>query len=319
MAAIHNSWWVAPPNSSIRRSRAPPVASATKAGLYEINLWEAPIAERLDLEGDLTSTLRPTLQTSDQWNHSPDLSPDETQLAFVSTRSGAAEVWIANRDGTSARQLSRFGRASLRYPRWSPDGTRILISAAINGQPDLQSIEVATGSITRLTDDAEDEIAPSWSRDGASVLFGSRQAGTWQVMRLNLADRSRAQVTTDGGYAAHESPDGRSILFTRLERQGVWTMPSAGERSGEALLLVPSVRAAENVNWRVTATGIYYIGATADQPVVRRAPLTGGNGIDVAWIGNYSWPGFAVTRDGSRVIYAHWDRRESNIMALDSR
>jgi hypothetical protein len=50
--------------------------------------------------------------------------------------------------------------------------------------------------------------------------------------------------------------------------------------------------------------------------VVRRAPLAGGPGIDVAWIGNYSWPGFDVTRDG-RVIYAHWDRRDSNVMAMD--
>ena len=60
---------------------------------YEINLWEAPIVDRLDLESDLTPTLRPAVRTSDQWNHSPDLSPDERQLAFISTRSGAAEVW----------------------------------------------------------------------------------------------------------------------------------------------------------------------------------------------------------------------------------
>ncbi len=137
--------------------------------------------------------------------------------------------------------------------------------------------------------------------------------GTWQVMQLNLADRSRKQLTVDGGYAAQPSPDGKSILFTRLERPGVWTMAAEG---GEATLLVPTVRAAENVNWQVTSNGIYYVGATADQPVIRRAPLSGGAGVDVAWIGNYSWPGFAVTSDG-RVIYAHWDRRDSNIMAMD--
>ncbi len=52
------------------------------------------------------------------------------------------------------------------------------------------------------------------------------------------------------------------------------------------------------------------------QPVVRRAPLSGGAGVDVAWIGNYSWPGFAVTPDGTRVLYAHWDRRDRNIMSM---
>ena len=282
---------------------------------YEINLWEAPIGTRLDLEGDLTPTLWPAVQTSDQWNHSPDLSPNDRRLAFISTRSGAAEVWVSDRTGGNARQVSSFGRAYLRYPRWSPDASRILISAAVNGQPDLYVIDVADASATRLTDDADDEIAASWSRDGASVLFGARRSGSWQLMRLAIADRSRTQVTTTGGYAAQESPDGKSILFTRLERPGVWTMPIGG---GEPSLLVPTVRAAETVNWRVTPSGIYYIGATADQPVVRRAPPTGGAGVDVAWIGNYSWPGFAITRDGTRVVYAHWDRRESNIMSFEA-
>jgi Tol biopolymer transport system component/DNA-binding winged helix-turn-helix (wHTH) protein len=280
---------------------------------YEINLWESPIFDRLDLEGDLTATLRPAVSTSDQWNHSPDLSPDETRLAFVSTRSGGAEVWVSDREGANARQMTTFGRASMRAPRWSPDGKSILISAAVNGQSDLYAIDTTTGVQTRLTEDADDEVAPSWSHDSASVMFGARQGGTWQVMQVRLADRSRRQLTIDGGYAPQVAPDGASILFTRLERPGVWIMPAAG---GEATLLVPGVRAGDNVNWRATAHGIYYIGMTGEQVVVKRAPLSGGAAIDVAWIGNYSWPGFAVTRD-RKVIYAHWDRRDSNIMAMD--
>jgi Tol biopolymer transport system component/DNA-binding winged helix-turn-helix (wHTH) protein len=280
---------------------------------YEINLWEAPITDRLDLEGDLTPTLRPVVRTSDQWNHSPEFSPDATRIAFVSTRSGGAELWTSDRDGANAQQLTNFGRAAIRQPRWSPDGTRILISASVNGQLDLYLVDEAGGALTRLTDDGDDEFAPAWSHDGAAVLFGARRSGTWQLMRMTIADRARTQLTTDGGYVAHASPDGKTILFTRLERMGVWTMPAAG---GEARLLVPAVRAAETVNWRVTPTGIYYIGATGQQPVIRRAPLSGGPGVDVAWIGNYSWPGFAVTPDGTRVLYAHWDRRESNIMAM---
>jgi Tol biopolymer transport system component/DNA-binding winged helix-turn-helix (wHTH) protein len=279
---------------------------------YEINLWEAPLVDRLDLEGDLTSTLRPVVQTSDQWNHSPDLSPDGQSIAFVSTRSGGAELWVAQRSGANARQLTTFGRASMRQPRWSPDGRRVLISAGVNGQMDLYAIEVASGASTRITDDGEDEVAPSWSGDGG-VIFGARLAGSWQLMKLDPATGRRTQLTTTGGYSGQESPDRRSILFTRLEEPGVWTMPIGG---GTPRLLVPAVRAAEYANFRVTANGIYYVGVTADQIVVRRAPLAGGAGVDVAWLGNYSWPGFAVTPDG-RVLYGHWDRRESNIMAID--
>jgi Tol biopolymer transport system component/DNA-binding winged helix-turn-helix (wHTH) protein len=279
---------------------------------YEINLWETPVVDRLDLEGDLGPTLRPVVQTSDQWNHSPDVSPDGSRVAFISTRSGGAELWIADRDGANARQLTTFGRAYFRPPRWSPDGSKILISTSVGGQFDLYAIDL-TGTLTRLTNDQEDEVAPSWSHNGQAVLFGARRSGTWQVMQLSTADGSRTQLTADGGYAAQPSPDGRHIFFTRLERPGVWSMPAAG---GEARLLVPAVRAAETSNWRVTANGIYFIGATANQPVIRRAPLTGGNAVDVAWLGNYSWPGFAISRDGTHVLYAHWDRRDSNIMSM---
>ncbi len=282
---------------------------------YEINLWEAPLADRLDLEDDLTATLRPVVQTSDQWNHSPDLSPDGRQVAFVSTRSGGAQLWVADRSGANARQLSAFGRASMRQPRWSPDGRRILISAGVNGQMDLYALDAATGSSSRLTNDVDDEVAPAWSRDG-SVIFGARRTGSWQLMKLDPASGARTQLTTTGGYSGQESPNGRSILFTRLEEPGVWTMPVDG---GTPRLLVPAVRAAEYANFRVTAQGIFYVGVTAGQIVVRKAPLDGGAGVDVAWLGNYSWPGFTLTPDGSSVLYAHWDRRESNIMAIDSK
>jgi len=283
---------------------------------YEINLWEAPLTARLDLEDDHASTVRPVVRSSDQWNHSPDLSSDGKQIAFVSTRSGGAELWVADRDGANARQLSNFGRASMRQPRWSPDGRRVLISAGVNGQMDLYALDVATGSSSRLTNDADDEVAPAWSRDGSTVIFGARLSGSWQLMKLDPVSGARTQITPTGGYAGQESPDGRSILFTRLEQPGVWTMPVEG---GTPELLVPAVRAAEYANFRVTTGGIFYVGVTADQVVVRKAPLAGGPGIDVAWLGNYSWPGFAVTPDGSSVLYAHWDRRESNIMAIDSK
>ena len=51
-----------------------------------------------------------------------------------------------------------------------------------------------------------------------------------------------------------------------------------------------------------------------------RSPCsTSGNGDDVASIANYSWPIFAVTPDGTSIVFARWDRRESNIMAVETR
>ena len=150
--------------------------------------------------------------------------------------------------------------------------------------------------MTRLTDDADDEVAPSWSHDGTiGAVRRQRMGGTWQVMQFDVADRSR--TAADRSMAA--MPRSPRRMASRSSSRGS-SAPGCGRwppKAASATLLVPAVRAAENVNWRVTSHGIYYVGATADQPVVRRAPLNGGPGVDVAWIGNYSWPGFAVTRD----------------------
>ena len=135
----------------------------------------------------------------------PDLSPDVRQIAFVSTRSVSAELWVADRSGANARQLSTFGRASMRQPRWSPDGRRVLISAGVNGQMDLYAIDAASGTSSRLTNDADDEVAPSWSRDGSSVIFGARIAGSWQLLQLDPTARH-----------PHPADDHRRVLRTGI-------------------------------------------------------------------------------------------------------
>lgn len=65
-------------------------------------------------------------------DHSPAWSPQGRQIAFVSTRSGEAEVWIADLDPTTQRfrNVSRNSLAADAHPQWSPTGERLLWSAA---------------------------------------------------------------------------------------------------------------------------------------------------------------------------------------------
>jgi hypothetical protein len=128
-------------------------------------------------------------------------------------------------------------------------------------------------------------------------MFGARIGGTWQVMRMSIADRSRQQLTVDGGYAAHASPDGRAILFTRLERA---RRVVDGDR-GRPLDAARAWRegGGKTVNWNVTPNGIYYVGTTADQIVIRRAPLNRRPLCRcVPGSATTRGQGFAVTRDG---------------------
>lgn len=65
----------------------------------------------------------------------PAWSPHGRQIAFVSTRSGENEIWLADLDNIEDRftNLSRSTNRTENRPVWSPDGSRLLWSAMENG------------------------------------------------------------------------------------------------------------------------------------------------------------------------------------------
>jgi tricorn protease len=70
----------------------------------------------------------------------PAWSPDGTQLAYLSDRTGEYEIWLRPSDGSGAeRQLTRGGD-SWRYPPvWSPDGKKLAFG---NAERRLRYVEV---------------------------------------------------------------------------------------------------------------------------------------------------------------------------------
>jgi TolB protein len=53
----------------------------------------------------------------DTGNIDPAWSPDGRQIAYASTRSGGAQIWVVNADGTNLRQVTQESRW-VRYPVW---------------------------------------------------------------------------------------------------------------------------------------------------------------------------------------------------------
>jgi hypothetical protein len=53
------------------------------------------------------------------------------------------------------------------------------------------------------------------------------------------------------------------------------------------------------------------------ESVCTRCPLPGGRQVERAGLNQMSWPGFSIAPDGRHVLYARWDRRESNIMSIE--
>jgi Tol biopolymer transport system component len=148
----------------------------------------------------------------------PSWSPDGTQIAFRSERSGEPEIWVMNADGTSQRRLA----AGL-SPAWSPDGLRIAY-ASPGDQPcppgrgplcSGLSIMNADGSGQHRVPQTDGGEYPSWSPDGSRIAFNSNLTGD-HVMYIAQTDGSKVvDLSRAGeGWQVDWSPNGRSILFT---------------------------------------------------------------------------------------------------------
>jgi len=109
--------------------------------------------------------------TDDVVNNAPRWSPDGASIAFVSDRSGFANVWIVPAGGGEPRPLAPepFEQAE---PRWSPDGRRIAYTRNENADVQIMVTEVASGNTDKVSQRRGVNTGISWSPDGERLYAG---------------------------------------------------------------------------------------------------------------------------------------------------
>jgi Tol biopolymer transport system component/DNA-binding winged helix-turn-helix (wHTH) protein len=187
------------------------------------NIWRM---RRLDPPGSGVSS--EPLITSTRVDLEAAYSPDSQLIAFTSNRSGSMELWVCRADGSGPLQLTSFGGIFVGGPCWSPDGARIAVTA-VPGASSVVYMVAADGGgrPLPLTGGDHNDSPVAWSRDGGWLYIASDRSGGWQLYRMRPEDPkgSVEQVTSDGGIAGIESPDGRFLYVARPERAGLWRLP----------------------------------------------------------------------------------------------
>jgi Tol biopolymer transport system component len=188
-------------------------------------------------------------------NEGPTFSPDSKRMAFMSDRSGSLEIWVSNRDGSAATQLTSMHGSGT--PRWSPDGLWIVFDTTGNGPHSLWVVSALGGTPRMLAKDQFDNVVGSWSHDGQWIYFSSNRTGRDEVWKIPPAGGHAKQVTMQGGFAALESPDGGTLYYAknRYDNTELWKMPTAGGAEGRVAGIPPLRSWAA---WGVTERGIFY-------------------------------------------------------------
>ena len=104
-------------------------------------------------------------------------------LARRLVRPTRLELWVADADGSHARQVTRLGTASF-APFFHPDGRRIIFASNYPDPKsrnfDLYLVGVDGGGLERVTTSPEFDGFPMFSPDGRQLVFASNRQGREQ-------------------------------------------------------------------------------------------------------------------------------------------
>lgn len=166
----------------------------------------------------------------------PVFSPDGGSIAFLSDRSGAENLWIMDRDGANARQISFHDDNPVWIsPEWAPDGKTIIVSRFWSDRNayelwQFDAVPGAMGRVLRPTEPGTEDGEPVSSldaqltADGRTFYLASLEEETaafdelsaWKVISL---DTETGDETVLAGSKEHPafrprlSPDGRQLAY----------------------------------------------------------------------------------------------------------
>ncbi|NKB90348.1 MAG: alpha/beta fold hydrolase [Acidobacteria bacterium] len=176
------------------------------------------------------------------------VSPDGSQVAFYSTRSGHQDIWTVSSSGGPAVQLTTAAM-SIDDPRfspgWSPDSRSIayVSNAADYWHDDVWIVDVASGESSQISTGLMASSTPAWSPDGRRIaLLGTAKDEYWyeDLAYIYLLDPSvgTEQVVpmqiwaTDWlhNHGVHWTDGGRRLAFLYHERGdlNVWSVAAEG-------------------------------------------------------------------------------------------
>jgi TolB protein len=184
--------------------------------------------------------------TNTRWYEgAPSWSPDRTKIVFVSAKSGDADIYVMNADGTGRRRLagSRKGPQD-QYPAWSPDGRLIAFASNRSGEEDIFVMRADGTGLRQLTKNAAwiEDQQPRFSPDGRFIVFSSNRVAfsNPELYRMRVSDgRGLVRLTRWGSggdlspgddLMGDYSPDGKRIAFVsdRSGSYAIWTMNANG-------------------------------------------------------------------------------------------
>lgn len=304
-------------------------------------IWILDLRDELRGAAEAGSTqVRPFTQAKGS-DFNPRWSPDGKSLAFVSARSGKAELWVIPADGGEARQVTEL-KGSISDFAWHPKGKRLVVAWT------PQDAEAKEREAKRKKGEPGGE-APLvrhltrifYKLDGAGFIPKGRS----HLFSVDLETGKAKPLTDDDRFDEGEptfSPDGRWLYFVsnrtqpdpdlELQRVDLWRIPSKGgkiekvktfdgpsatpspSRDGKWIAFLGKARADEPWNMRHDKLWVVPAAGGRGAQLAEKLDRACGNSTindtfgfgttpPVVWSPDSAWVYFVVTNEGNSELW----------------
>ncbi|MEX0662750.1 MAG: amidohydrolase family protein [Balneolaceae bacterium] len=171
----------------------------------------------------------------------PRFSPDGSKISFTSDAGGGDNIWVMNRDGSDAKQITDESFRLLNNASWTPDGNYLVArkhftSGRSLGAGEIWMYHITGGSGIQFTErpnDQQDEGQPFVSPDGRYVYYSQdvypggffqyNKDPNSQIYVINRYDRQEGDIERitggpGGAISPTISPDGEKMAFVKRVR-----------------------------------------------------------------------------------------------------
>jgi len=145
----------------------------------------------------------------------------ESQIAFVSDKTGHRELYVMDYDGENIRQLTR-NKSLVIAPTWSPDGRRLAITTYHRGDyPALYKINADGSGLSLIATAGSLNVASDWHPKMDQLTLTLNVYANPDVYTVDLRSGARTRLTRAKGVDISPtwSPDGREICFCSDRRR----------------------------------------------------------------------------------------------------
>jgi len=242
------------------------------------------------------------------------LSPDERRIAVVVSEDGKRDVWIYDRAAGTFSRITSLGTVT--SVEWSPDGTRILFTAADDAGGLAVYSQAASGGaeMKRLFRHNATTALATMSPDGHSLLVNALDGNNWGIVRVPLDSGGTARRYLPGTANQHApqfAPNGKwvAVVSDQSGRDEVYVLSFPDPSSRIQI----SVAGGEEPMWSRDGSRLFYRdGRALVAARVAFSPTFALQGRDTVLAtlgGSTSGPVFGYfsgtyqpTRDGSRFL-----------------